>query len=201
LDEKWLPLSERTNVTGVEWSLSTEGQPFEGFVVFDNLRIIRQGTNAEPTPQLLESWERPLLWRVFDETVHAEIAGSGNPGEQRGLLLHPDFAECNRPVLFARLNPPWDLTQVNALTLQIAVPNRVPNDLTVKLLLWANDVAYNSPSRLLRPGKGQMRFDLDNSWLPRQTRSAVEQVGFALVSASTNGAAPVLFEKFSAEGR
>jgi hypothetical protein len=200
LDEKWLPLSERTNVAGVEWSLSTEGQPFEGWVVFDNLRVMHRGTNRESTPQLLESWERPLLWRVFDETVHAEIVRSSNPGEQRGLLLYPDFAECNRPVLFARLNPPWDLTQANALTLQIAVPDRVPNDLTVRLLLWANDVAYNSPSRPLRPGKSQMRFDLDNSWLPQQTQRAVEQVGFALVSASTNRAGPLLFEKLSAEG-
>ena len=201
LDEKWLPSSERTNVTGAEWSLSTEGQPFEGFVVFDNLRAVRRGAKQTPTAELLESWERPLLWRVFDETVHAEIAHAKMPGEHSGLLLHLDFAECNRPVLFARLTPPWDLTQVEALTLQIAVPDRVPNDLTVKLFLWANDVAYNSPARPLRTGKTQMRFDLDNSWLPQQTRRVVEQVGFALVSASTNRAGPLLFERLSAEGR
>jgi len=200
LDAKWLPLSERTNVNGVEWSLSTEGQPFEGFVVFDNLRAVRRGTNQQPIPELLESWEHPLLWRVFDETVHMEIART-EAGQQPGLGLNLDFAECNRPVLFARLNPPWDLTQVKALTLQIAVPDRVPDDLTLKLLLWAKDVACISPSCPLRPGKGQMRFDLDNSWLPQQTRGAVEQVGFAFLSANTNRAGPLLFEKLSADAR
>lgn len=200
LAAQWLPSAERSNISGVEWSLSSEGHSSSGYVVFDNLRALHRGTNNEPETELLESWERPLLWRVFDETVRAEIVQSKGAGEQSGLRVHLNFSECSRPVLFARLNPPWDLTSVKALLLQMDVPGSFPEDLTLRLVLKANDVDSPSPPFPVHPGTSQLRFELDGDWLPPKTRAAVEQVAFTLVSTSTNRAGAITFEKLSAAG-
>ena len=198
LNGPWLPMPERHRVTGIEWSLSNEGISSRGYVVFDNLRAVRKGTKKEATTDLLESWERPLLWRLFDETVHAEIIQTNNP---TGLALHLDFAQCNRPVLFARLNPPWDLTQVKALLLQLDVPAEAPADLTLAVQLRANEVDFSPPPVALHPGAATMKCNLDGNWLPRATRAGVEQIGFTLTSTNTNRPVVVTFGKLSAAGR
>jgi len=199
LDGQWLPASERSNVTAVEWSLSAEALAGKGFVIFDNFRAVRGGGNHLVSTELLETWERPLLWRTFDETVHAEIVHSTKPVEEKGLRLHLNLSECNRPVLFALLNPPWDLTKVKALQLQVAVSDSFPDDVSLKLVFRAKDVDFASPSQKLRLGNSQMRFDLGGAWLPQKTRAAVEQVEFAVLSGSTNSAGTVLFERLSAD--
>lgn len=188
--------SERRKINGLEWSLSGEGQKTRGYVVFDNLRAKRRSPTGNVETESLESFERPLLWRVFDESVRAEITGTNSPVERPGLRLHADFAQCSRPVIFAQLNPPWDLTKVNALLLQMAVEAEPPKDLTIGLTFRAKDVEYAAPALPFHRGTGQMRFDLRGNWLPRQIRAAVEQIGFVLVS--TNSTAEIRFEKLIA---
>ena len=201
LNGDWLPRAERASVAGLEWSLSSEAHPSRGpsrgYVVFDNLHLLHSGTNSSAR-ELLESWERPLLWRVFDETVHAEIVQGNKPAEPRGLLMRLDFGQCNRPVLFARLNPPWDLTQIKALRLQVTVPNSFSNDLALTLLLRAKDQDFASPALPLRAGTRRLSVDLEDGGLPTNARAALEQVGFRLRSTYTNGPVQVTFENLTA---
>src|SRR5689334_8195569 len=117
LDGAWLPPAERQHVEAIEWGLSAQNERSPGYLVFDNLRV-RHRAAAGDTEELLESWERPLLWRVFDETVRAETRHSDSP-DQQGLVLHLDCSTCNRPVLFARLNPPWNLSNISGLQLSL----------------------------------------------------------------------------------
>ncbi|HTL55502.1 MAG TPA: metallophosphoesterase [Candidatus Limnocylindrales bacterium] len=199
LDAAWLPSAERSNVTAVEWSLSGEGNSSQGYAVFDNLRASRRRTNAEPATELLESWERPLLWRVFDETVHAEIVPAKGLGEH-GLRLHLNFAEGNQPVLFARLNPPWDLSAVKALVLLLDEPG-VDANLTIDLSLRAKEVDFTSPSVQIRRGTQQLRLDVTSGWLPQKALAAVDQIGFNVRCNSTNWTGTLTFERLDAASR
>jgi len=202
LNGAWLPSAERSNVTGVEWSLSSDGNSSQGYAVFDNFRVLRHRAQGEEAraevTELWESWERPLLWRVFDETVHAETTNEKTRGEG-GLRLDLNFAECSRPVLFARLNPPWDLTQVKTLILQMEVPDSLARDLHLRLVLRAKDVDFASPPLALRHGRSEARFELNRDWLPREARAAIDQLAFTLV-ATTNRPGTITFEKLQAAG-
>jgi 3',5'-cyclic AMP phosphodiesterase CpdA len=197
LNGAWLPLSERQHVEAMEWSLSAQNDRSPGYLVFDNLRVSRQAAAGGETTELLESWERPLLWRVFDETVLAEVRPGGNPHEKQGLVLHLDFSRCNRPVLFARLNPPWDLSQVQALQLNLIASENVPNDLSFRMVLRTAETTFEAPPRSLRPGVNQLNLALDESWLLTAAKSAVEQVAFYMASANTTRQSDLLFQNLS----
>jgi hypothetical protein len=198
LDAPWLALPERRNIRSLEWRLSAQDKSSRGYLVFDNLRTALRNSKANSAGELLESWERPLLWRVFDETVSAEVGRSGHPGEKQGLSLHLDFSECGRPVLFAQLNPPWDLTNVKALLLGVRALGPLPADLGIALAFRAEEVEFRAPPLPLRTGTAQMRFDLEGAWLPQKARAAVQQVALALVTTNRTMQATISFEKLSA---
>jgi hypothetical protein len=168
------------------------------YVLFDNFRAEHRNSNQAPTPALSESWERPLLWRVFDETVRAETSPAGNASDGGGLLLQLDFSSCNRPVLFARLNPPWDLRKVKALLVELDVSNSLPEDLTIGLAFRAKDVEFAAPPLPLRAGKIEKKFELDANWLPEKIRTAVELVSFTVASTNKTGAGAIRFRQLSA---
>ena len=195
LDSGWLDRSELRRLDELEWSLSARDPKAQGFVVFDNLRLKRPNSDYS---QLLESFERPLLWRVFDETVRAEIISTNNASAAHGLALHIDFATCNRPVVFAQLNPPWDLTGVKALLLQTEVADSLPQDLAINLIFRVGDVEYRGPRVPLHRGAQQLRFELGENWLPAQARAEVGQVGFILVSTNRTRSGCLTFEKLIA---
>jgi hypothetical protein len=196
LDSQPLPASERRNVNGVEWGLSTESRQ-ASYVLFDNVQMQRHSLNGEIVTEQLESWERPLLWRVFDETVRSEIVQS-KTGDKNGLHLHLNFGECNRPVLFARLNPPWNLTAVKALVLQIQAPDSLPDNLKLAVVLNSKDADLVSAPRPLRRGANQMAFELTGDWLPEKYSAGVEQVAFTLESTNTKFAGTIIFQRLSA---
>jgi len=198
LNAPWLPAAERGNVRELEWGLSTEDNGSAGYVVFDNLRIRRHKRDQGSAMELLESWERPLLWRVFDETVGAETIRSTIPDKKTSLVLHLDFSKCSRPVLFAKLNPPWDLSKAKGLSLQMRLPINLPDDLSIALAFRAKEVQFQTPPLLLHAGLNEARFDLTGSWLPQRTRAAAEQVEFTLVSTNTARPIDITFEKLSA---
>jgi hypothetical protein len=112
--------------------------------------------------------------------------------------LQLDFSSCNRPVLFARLNPPWDLRKVKALLLELDASNSLPEDLTIGLAFRAKDVEFAAPPLLLGAGKSGKKFELDASWLPEKIRTAVELVSFTLASTNKTGAGTIRFKQLSA---
>ena len=170
----------------------------QGYVLFDNFRAEHRNSNQASTPALSESRERPVLWRVFDETVRAETSPSGDASDGGGLLLQLDFSSCNRPVLFARLNPPWDLRKVKALVLELDASNSLPEDLTIGLAFRAKDVEFAASPLRLRAGKSEKKFELDANWLPEKIRTAVELVSFTLASTNRTGAGAIRFRQLRA---
>ncbi len=194
---QWLPLQERRGVHSLEWSLSSNDNGARGYVIFDNLRTEYGQSSKGRATELLESWERPMLWRVFDETVQTEIFAPTDRGGKQGLVLHLDFSKCNRPVVFAQLNPPWDLTNAKALVLETATADSLPNDLTIELAFRANDVEFTGPPLALRSGAGRMRFDLQGNWLAQKARGGAEQVAFRLVSTNTVYRGDLIFRRLS----
>ncbi len=195
LNGSWLPRNQLQQVKAVEWQLSASSTDKAGYVVFDKL-VAKRGSTSDGRAELLEGFERPLLWRVFDESVGAEIVRSNHPGELHGLRLSVDFSKCRRPVVFAQLNPPWDLTQIKTLQLQTSVGQSLPG--VIALFLRAKDVEYRGPVLQLQPGTDQISFSLIGEWLPQSARAAVEQVGFIIESTKSAGAGEVCFQKLSA---
>jgi hypothetical protein len=194
----WLPAGDRRRLTTLEWSWSTTDQEGAGYVLFDNLRIQHTPDHGTGKMELVESWERPLLWRIFDESVSAEVASGADPSKAAGLLLHQDWANCRRPVIFAQLNPPWDLSRVKALLLTSSAGNSAPKDLVVRLVLRANDTDYVGPGVALERGARELRFDLAERWLPANIRARVEQVAFVLETTDQTARADLLFQQFRA---
>src|SRR5262249_19449519 len=129
LDTLLVPASDRTNVQAFEWSISSPESKERGYVLFDYLRAARRTEGSAPVSTTLESWEPPLLWRTFDETVRAEIRNTNKTTGGGGFVLHLDFAKCTRPVVFAQLNPPWDLSKVKMLVLEMEPAQALPSDL------------------------------------------------------------------------
>jgi hypothetical protein len=198
LDAPWLPSAERGNIRSLEWRLSAHQKEFRGYVVFDNLRARRRNANSTVRTEMLESWERPLLWRVFDETVSAEMGTAGDPGERQGLLLHLDFSECGRPVVFTQLNPPWNLTKVRALLLSVRAATPLPEDLAIELSFKGEEVEFRAPALPLRAGITQMRFDLEGDWLPQKVRVAAQQVAFMIVTTNRSLQSNITLQRLSA---
>jgi hypothetical protein len=197
LDPSWLPVVERSRIQTLEWSLSAKDPRGSGYLLFDNLRIQREGPAAGRQPELLESWERPLLWRVFDESVPAQIRDSATP-ETAGLSVRLDGPKSSRPLLFAQLNPPWDLTNVRTLFLKATPRAPVSPDLLLELVLRANDTDFIGPSVRFQPGAPALRFDLNPSWLPDHVRTNIEQIAFRLVTNNTTGPVELVFKQLSA---
>jgi len=199
LDGQWLPRSERERVESIEWGLSIQTNKGPGYVIFDNFRLSRRAPAGGDSTELLESWERPLLWRVFDETVGAEIIRGRKSDPKHGLLLHLDASKCNRPVLFARLNPPWDLTKVEGLRLQLLTTDNLPKEMAIRLALKSAEDCFESPTQLLRTGTNQLGFAFEENWLPSGARSRVEQVAFYMSTTNATVQSDLVFERMSAE--
>ncbi|HLH53715.1 MAG TPA: metallophosphoesterase [Verrucomicrobiae bacterium] len=192
LTAPWMLNGEKRRIEALEWNISGVRQGSGGYVVFDNFRVLRQGHGGPSTNELVESWERPLLWRTFDESVGAEIS------PDHGLVLHLDLSRFARPTLFARLNPPLDLTAVKALELEFDGSGQTPSDSGIGLSLRINDVSYDAPVQLLPKARARLRFALDPSWLPAEARSKVQVIAFKLSSASLFGHADLRFLRLAA---
>lgn len=197
LDPRWLPVGERSRIRGLEWSVSAKQQTGTGFLLFDNLRIQNDGAAAAREPELIESWERPLQWRVFDESVPAEIRASASP-ETAGLAVHLVGSKSNRPLVFAQLNPPWDLSNVRTLLLKVTARGQVSKDLLLELVLRSNDTDFIAPAVRFQAGAPEQRFDLDRSWLPDQVRGRIEQIAFRVATSNGTGPLDLVFKQLSA---
>jgi hypothetical protein len=195
----WRPAADRSAVRSLGWGLSCDGSnTSRGSVVFDNFRIERRGAGATVERELLEGWERPLFWRVADESVRADLVTQFATNGQSGLRLSFDFAQCARPVLLARLNPPWDLTRVGTLTVDVYVPGDLPGPISATLGLRAKEAEFPAPPVLLRSGWNQVKVPLDGRWLPKDARAATEQVEWTLSSPSNTLRGWVVFDNLRA---
>jgi hypothetical protein len=198
LDAQWFPPTARSNIQTLEWSISSTNSNSRGYLIFDNLRSLSRSSTDATAVKTLESWERPLLWRTFDETVRAEVIQPDNTGTNHGLLVHLDFWKCARPVIFAQLNPPWNLAKLKALILQVDKTSTLPDDLTIGLSFRTRDVQFAGPPLPLPRGAAQLRFELSSNWLPEANRVAAEQIALTLISTNILRPVDILLRNLSA---
>lgn len=171
LDGSWLPAEARRSIREVEWHLSSGGGRFAGWVVFDHCRT---------TPLMFqETWEGGLLWGAYDETVRQARAPATHFPGGGGLQISFDLARCPSPVLYAALNPVWDLSRVRQLTMDVYQPES-PGVLQLSLMLVSRNARSRAPAMALRAGWNKVAVELEGDWLAPATRARVEQMEWEL---------------------
>ena len=194
LTDTGVPRAELAAVRNVSWTLTSSAQT-RGSVVFDNFRIERNTTPQ--SPELFDSWESPLFWRVLDESVGGERISKFAHGTN-GLQLSFDFKQCPQPMLVSRLNPPWDLTSVQTLVLEAFVPDEIPNGLSLRLGFRAREIQFLSPPSGLVKGWNTVEMKISNDWIPPNAQTAVEQVEWVLGSKDKTVASSLVVDNFRA---
>ena len=192
LHSDWLPETERRRIQNLQWALSSANAGGNGYVLFDNLRV----EHLQGRPEQLESWERPFLWRIFDESVPAEIRATRSQANN-GLSLQVEVAKNNRPTVFCQLNPPLDLSQVTGFLLKLTADRITGGGLQVELILRCHDTDFIAPAVPVTQGPGSVRFNLSHDWLPDRARSTVEQVAFRFVTTNVSAGADVRLQQLS----
>ena len=198
LNGPWLPSSERTAVRSVGWSLTSDDQRLRGFVVFDNFRAERRTNNGAVSRELLESWERPFLWRAADESSHAESTPALATDGRNGLKFHFDFSSCRRPTLMTQLNPPLDLSRIGTLEVDVYAQEIPPAGLSISLGVRYAENGFASPARRLQKGWNKLTVELSGTWLPTGTRAASEQINFVLSSPDQESKGWIVFDNLRA---
>jgi hypothetical protein len=194
----WLPHDARRAVRSLGWMITSDGTPRRGHVVFDDFRTTDRAAARSSGAPLQDSWERPLWWRILDESVHAETTSEFATRDRRGLVLYFDAARCRQARLVARLNPPWDLRPVDTLSVDVHVPLSASDGLAVGLALWAEDRPFHAQPIALRPGWNKVSAKLDPAWLREGVRAAMEQVEWSVSFTNPTGQGRVTFDNFRA---
>jgi hypothetical protein len=190
--EKQVSLNAPQNIG---WTLTSANHQLRGSVVFDRVQI-EKGPSAQ---ELIEGWERPLFWRSMDESVTAEIESQQVSEGRHAVKVDFDFAQCDRPMLLARLNPPWDLSGVKGLALDVFVPTGAPAGLAISLAFRFQEIEHSSRSTSLRSGWNHVEISLSSSWLPDRARLSAEQVQWSLSCPNQIAKDWVVFDNFRAQ--
>jgi hypothetical protein len=197
LNEGWIPQSERAAVKELQWAFTARDRR-AGWVVFDNFRV-EPGPGPAALRDLKDGWQGGLLWGVWDQSVAGEGAVGPGPAGPVGLKVHFDFAKYDTPVLYASLNPLWDLSRVGDLTTDLYVPEGL-GDVELGLTLTANGAKYRAPPLALEAGWNKVAIDLDGTWLAPEARTGIEQLEWGLTAGDPRRAGWVIFGPIWAKG-
>jgi hypothetical protein len=110
-----------------------------------------------------------------------------------------DLAKYDTPVLYASLNPIWDLSQVEGLATYLYVPEELTG-LGVGLTFTASGAKFRAAPVALETGWNQITLDLDDTWLPPDARTRIEQLEWGLAAADQRRAGWVIFGPLWAKG-
>lgn len=197
-----IPREARAGARQLQWTLTATEESLSGWVVFDNIRahagkgMPRAASGAGG--RLLEGWEGDLLWGAWDESVsHEALEGTTSQGA-RALKISFDFTKYKRPVVFASLRHPWDLSRVSELTADIYASTPVGSSLRISLGLSSGGKRYVAPAASVRPGWNRVAVKLDNAWLPEGARRSVGQVEWHLSSDDDKLSSWVAFDNLRA---
>ncbi len=146
---------------------------------------------------LLESWETPLFWYTWDQSVSGEITQEEAATGTRGLKLCFNTSIYNWPVLYTPFLHSVNMLGVDMLLVDVFVPPNSTSDVSITpTIISGND--YTAPSVSLRPGWNTVKTTLDESWLPQNARRGVEQIKWVISSSDKNSAACLIFDNFRA---
>lgn len=208
-----LPAELMASVDQLEWLLSSDKQALAGHVIFDNFRAIAGGSQQQYLPSdslkrnetnvfprgLLESWEGPLSWGAWDESFKPAATTEFATQGKHGLKVTFDLKRFERPLLYAALNPSWDMSRVGVLALDVYAPEGVSGALSVHLTVRRKGHRYQSRSVPVTMGWNRIAMSLDDQWLPKDVRSCADQIEWALSGHRKDLAGWVVFDNFRAE--
>lgn len=170
LGGSWLAPATRSAVRRVQLTFTGTKQPGVQSVLLGDIRL-ESSNQPHSESELIENWATPLQWGIWDESVHA----AGDVEHQRDgrspLKLTFDFTKYQRPRLFARLRPKWDLSEVDQLSLAVFVPEAAPA-LKLHLAMTWGLRTEQFAAFPLRSGANVATFEL--SGMPRQARKQIQ---------------------------
>jgi hypothetical protein len=148
---------------------------------------------------LLESWESSLFWYTWDQSVSAEITAGVATRGNRGLKLCFNMAYYKWPVLYTPFSSPVSLLGVESLRVDVFVrSDKLTNVAITPVIISQRE--YRGPSVPLRNGWNTARTLLDESWLPKDAKRAVEQINWVISSNDTTLSECLIFDDFRASG-
>jgi hypothetical protein len=173
----------KTNrLKGIAWTLTSDNHALRGSVVFDQFAVERRDASGNISREILDDWEAPQFWRVFDESVSAELTSEHVTQGKRAIKLEFESSSTDHAILLAELNPPWDLSSVGALSVDIYLSNAASQGSAVALGFRVKETDYTAPPIPLRTGSNKLKVDLNGGWLPSEIRGAVEQLRWTLTT-------------------
>jgi 3',5'-cyclic AMP phosphodiesterase CpdA len=200
----WLPQEARRSVSNLQWILSSDNKSLAGRVIFDNMRVRMRSPSERGTlpgiyERLREGWEGKILWGVYSDEVRQEPTSEFVSEGRRAVKLSFDLAKFNRPVLYAPLNPLWDLGRVSSLMVDVYVPKTMGGTLTINFAAKSAEKKYNAPAIALRPGWNKVAARLGGNWLPVEARKSIEQMEWKISADRKDLKGWVVFDNFRAE--
>ena len=155
-------------------------------VVIDNLRTDSDGDSESAAPS--ESWEASLQWAISNDSARPGADDSHATQNTNAVIMPLDFAQEQRPTLYSELHPPWDLSEVKEMTVDVNVPTKT-DLLSLHLAITGALETCQSPGIPLRRGAQTVSVPLD--WIVPDVRRDARRIEWWLTStggASVKGA-------------
>jgi predicted phosphodiesterase len=191
LNAKWLAPGVRSATRELQWLFAGPKDARGPWLVIDNMRA--EGRRTDPA--LTESWENPIEWGAGDESVRPSIGAAAATDGKCAVRLELNFAAYARPRIFTALNPSWDLSEVDGLTLDVILPANAP-DISIHLALTGELETVEPPPVQLRPGKNRVVMSV--AALPVAIRKNVRRIECWFSSAAANAKTIVVLDQLRA---
>lgn len=126
--------------------------------------IARPPARVVAPGELLESWEHPVLWTVWDQTVSHGLIDAPVTDGSKALKLSFNLAHYEWPTLSTTFSPPRDLRDVERVKVDIFVPDETPDGLVVKGG-FEGPATNESQPIALKNGWNTIALNLNDAWL------------------------------------
>lgn len=147
---------------------------------------------------LLESWESALFWHPWDQSVHRHVTREHASEGHRGLKLVFDCTRYETPLIYAQLQPYWDLSRADVIAVDIFVPKELDGALTATTAIEGRS-RHEAPAIRLKSGWNTLATDLNAGWLPKAERAAATQIQWTLGAEAPHLRGWVVFDRFRLE--
>jgi len=173
LSAAWLTHDARRAARQINFMITARSTA-RAWVAFANLHA--EGASAG-SGALLEKWDRPIPWNMWSESATALTADHVTHGKSAlDISLDPQSPAA---VLYAALDPAWNLSAVHSVALDVFLPEpAVSGDLT--LIFLKDHFTYPAAPLALKPGLNHLIIPLDPAWLPDSARANVQGIRLML---------------------
>jgi hypothetical protein len=186
-------------------------EPRKPAVRVDSGRVLEGWETAGPVmrpAKPAEGFASNLTWSAWDESVSIGRTTTGVTEGAMGLGLRYNFGICEWPLLYAGLNPGWNLSSVKRMMVDVFVGESAGGTgsagdalSVVPALLGRDSIKYSPPPTRLLPGRNRVVADLEGAWLPAEVRNDVWQVEFILSTGRPGATGYVVFDNLRGESK